>query len=287
MLRPFEIHEPATVAEASRLLARLGEQAAVYAGGTELLLLMKEGLAHFPHLVNIKTIGGLDAIAFEDGVLRLGAVATHREIETSPAARQHAPLVARVASQVGNLRVRAAGTIGGNLCFAEPHSDPAAVLVAWDATLVLARAGGERCVPAAGFFLGMLQTAREPDEILTAVEVRPLPPGTGAAYHRFALHERPTAAVAAVVTVRDGAVAAARVVVGSVGPVPVRVPEAEDALAGRRPEGEVLRAAAEVAGRRADVLEDMFTSTEYKRHLVSLLAARALHDAVSAARTAH
>ena len=283
MLRPFEIHEPETVAEASRLLARHGDDAAVYAGGTELIPVMKEGLAHYRHLVNIKTVPGLDTIAAAGDVLRIGALATHRMIERSPVVRAHAPALAQVAAGVANLRVRNVGTLGGNLCFAEPHSDPAVVLIAHGATLVVARDGAERRVPAEEFFLGILQTVRMPDEVLVRVDVTALRSGAGASYARFALHERPTAGVAAVLALDGGAVTSARLAVGSVGPVPTRVAEAEAALVGRRPDAAVVREAAGHAGRAVEVLEDLYGSVDYKRHIVTVLAVRALEDAVARA----
>lgn len=279
MLRPFEIHEPATVMEASRLLAGYGEEAAVYAGGTELLPVMKEGLGHYTHLVNIKTIPGLESIAFHQGILRIGALATHRQIERSPVVLERLPLLCQVACGVANLRVRIAGTLGGNLCFAEPHSDPAAVLVASGATVVLARGTAERRVSAEEFFTGILQTVRLPDEILTGVEIPAPGPGVGAAYHRFALHERPVAGVAAVLAVHEGVITRASLVVGSVGPIPARVAEAEAGLIGQAPSGPVLNAAAEAAGRHADVLDDLYGSVEYKRHIVTVMARRALQEA--------
>ncbi len=283
MLRPFEIHEPATVSDASRLLARHGEDAAVYAGGTELIPVMKDGLAHFRHLVNIKTVPGLAVIRQEGGRLLVGALATHRQIERSPVVLAHAPVLAQVAARVANPRVRNVGTLGGNLCFAEPHSDPAAVLLACGATLVLAGDGKVRRLPADAFFTGILQTARMPDEILVGVEVAAMMPGTGAAYERFATHERPTAGVAAVLAVDGGVITSARIAVGSVGPVPARAPEAEAALAGQRPSPRLFRAAAETAGRTAEILDDLYGSADYKRHIVMVLAARALHDAAARA----
>ncbi len=284
MLRPFEIHEPTSIAEASRLLADHGEDAAVYAGGTELILVMKEGLAHFRHLVDIKTIPGLETIAYDGAVLRLGALATHRAIERSAVVGRHAPLLASVASQVANPRVRNVGTLGGNLCFAEPHSDLGTLCVAWDAVIVLARDGEERSVPADRFFTGVLETVREPDEVLVRVELRPFGPGTGGAYQRFAMHERPTAGVAAVVATRGGVIQHGRIAIGSVGPMPVRASEAEAMLAGAPLRDEALREAAKAVGRHAEVMDDLYGSAAYKRHVLTVLAARALREAVACAR---
>jgi len=287
MLRPFEVHEPSSVAEASRLLERHGEDAAVYAGGTELIPVMRDGLATYRHLVNLKTIPTLDRISDEGDSVRIGALATHRAIERSPVVGARAPVLAQVAAGVANLRVRNVGTLGGNLCFAEPHSDPAVLLIAQNASIVLARDGGERRVNAEAFFEGILRTVRRPDEILVWVDVPAPPPHSGAAYARFALHERPTAGVAVTVTLKGGAVTSARIAVGSVGPVPARVPEAEDALIGRSPDVRALREAAARVGQTVEVLDDLYGSQDYKRHIVTVLTAKALDQAVvRAARTA-
>ncbi len=283
MLRPFEVHEPSTVADASRLLEHHGEDAAVYAGGTELIPVMRDGLAHYRHLVNLKTVPALDRITGEGDMVRVGALATHRAIERSPVVGARAPVLAQVAAGVANLRVRNVGTLGGNLCFAEPHSDPAVLLIAQNASIVLARDGGERRVNAEAFFEGILRTVRRPDEILVWVDVPALPPHSGAAYARFALHERPTAGVAVAVTLNGGAVTSARIAVGSVGPMPARVPEAEAALVGRDPDARALREAAALAGQAVEVLDDLYGSEDYKRHIVTVLAAKALDQAVARA----
>ena len=283
MLGAFEIHEPETVGEASSLLAAHGDDAAIYAGGTELLVLMKERLVHYPHLVNIKTIPGLDGIALdqEGRTLRIGSLATHRAIERSSLMRERLPELAALAAGVANVRVRGTGTIGGNLCFAEPHSDPATLLIALGATLTLSATAGSREVAAEAFFVGLLETARRHDEVLTEVLI-PLPgAGTGVAYERFKTHERPSAAVAAVVRVAEGAIAEARVVVGSVGERPIRMGAAEGLLRGERPTSELFAAAAGRAAEEIEPTEDVFESSAYKRHLTGMLTARALRRATA------
>ena len=177
MLGVFEIHEPQTVEEASSLLEEHGFDATVYAGGTELLLLMKEGLVHYPRLVNVKTIPGLDDISMADGQLSIGALATHYQIERSAVIIEYAPLLAEVETTVANIRVRAAGTIGGNLCFAEPHSDPATLLMAWGAMVELTSAKGRRELPIEEFLLGLFATARQDEELLTSIRMPLLPDG--------------------------------------------------------------------------------------------------------------
>src|SRR5262245_1374629 len=132
-LRRFTIHQPKSHAEASQMLAQFGEKGRVYAGGTELLLAMKHDLLRYEHLVDVKTIPGLDRIETKNGSLFIGGTVTHRAIERSPAVQEQCPVLPAAATQVAHLRVRAAGTRGGNLRFARPHSDPATLLLALEA----------------------------------------------------------------------------------------------------------------------------------------------------------
>ncbi len=285
MLGVFDIHRAASVAEASSVLAERGPEAAIYAGGTELLALMKDRLLEPALLVDIKHVPGLGGIALDPGgtVLRIGALARHREIERSPLVREKLPEFAAMEAQVANVRVRWAGTIGGNLCFAEPHSDPATLLLGLDATLALESAQGSRTVPAGDFFIGFLSTVREPEELMTAIEI-PLPEsGTGVAYERFKTHERPSASVAARLTLTGGTIAEPRLAVGSVGERPVRIASAEALLAGNAPSAELFAAAADLVHDEVEPTEDLFESTDYKRHLARTLALRALERAAAAA----
>lgn len=281
MLGVLSIHEPRSIAEASALLTEYGEDAAIYAGGTELIVIMKEGLVHFPHLVNIKTVPGLASIMLDDQqrVLRIGALATHRAIERSAVVNDVLPVLAELEAQVANVRVRSVGTLGGNLCFAEPHSDPATLLIALNATLTLASSRGERRIAAENFFVGLFATIRDHDEILTEIEIPVPTSSTSVAYKRFKTHERPTASVAVKCTVENDTMTDVRVVVGSVDERPVRIGAAEQLLQGERPGNDVFAA---VANRvRDDVVptEDYFESSDYKRHLAHTLAVRALDAA--------
>ena len=285
MLSPFHIHQPATVEEASDLLARHGpDEAAVYAGGTELLLLLKEGLAHYRHLVDVKTSPGLAEISVDadQRSLRIGALVTHRQLICSPLVQEQAPLLREMEAQVANARVRAVGTIGGNLCFAEPHSDPATLLLAWEAELELASLKGRRTVPATAFFTGLLATDRRPEEILTGIRLPLLAPRTEGAYAKFGQHERPSASIAVLLRFDEGLIAEARIAVGSVGPMPMRAAAAEALLAGAPPSEAAFAAAATRAASAADVMDDLYGTPDYKRHLVRVLTGRAL--AVAAAR---
>ena len=234
MLRPFALHQPTSAQAASALLADLGEEARLYAGGTELLLAMKTGLLAPGHLIDVKQIPGIAAIGLaEDRVLRIGAAATHQQIEDNRLVREHFPVLAELEGKIANVRVRGTGTLGGNLSFAEPHADPGALLLVHEARVRLESAG-VRELPVDEFFVGTFEVAAAPDEVLTRIDVPPLPHRSGAAYERFVTLEWPSVGVAAGVTLsEDGcAIAEARIGIGCVGPRPVRAPAAEARLAG-------------------------------------------------------
>lgn len=286
MLLPrFQLDEPRTVAAACALLEEHTDAAAVYAGGTELLLAMKQRVLRYDRLVNIKRIPGLAAIARHGERLLIGALATHHDIERSTAVQEAIPALAVLARHVANVRVRMAGTLGGNLCFAEPHADPPTLLGALGATLTLAGPRGAREVEAEAFFTGAYETARAGDEILTAVSV-PVPgPEAAVAYRRLAVIERPTAAVAVLLhRSRDGAVGRVRIVVGAVGPRPERARSAELALTGlaARDAAAELPRAARLAAEAVAIMPDLHGSEDYKRHLVEVQVRRAVQDALGA-----
>jgi carbon-monoxide dehydrogenase medium subunit len=285
VLDRFSIHQPQSVEEASALLARFGPDAAIYAGGTELLIVMKERLAHFPHLIDIKRIPGLKEITFdaERRELSIGAVATHRDIERSPVVRRRFPALGAMEAAVANIRVRNAGTIGGNLCFAEPHSDPATLLTALDAQLTLASASGTRRLPMASFITGLMETARNHEEVLVTITVPEPASNAGVAYERFKLHERPTAAVAAVIAVDDGAITDARVVAGSVGERPQRLLETEAILRGQPARAESATIAAAIIRDEVETSGDVFESEAYTRQLARTVGHRAITTAIERA----
>ena len=281
-LAPFTLHRPDSVGQASRLLAELGDDGAAYCGGTELLLAMKLGLASYEHLVDLKRVDGLRGIeAADGGGVRIGAATTHHEIETSAALRARYPEMPAMIARVANLRVRSVGTLGGNLCFSDPHSDPASFLTAVGAMLVCQRGEATRRVPAGQFLTGPYQTALGPGELLTTVELPARPERTGLSHLRMKLTERPAVTVTALVTRRGNDVAAARLIVGSVGSVPFAADTA--GLAGD-PAGFAARAGAcaEQAAAGCAPLPDGEASPDYLRHLVAVHARQALGEAFSA-----
>ena len=285
MLRPFALHRPSSLGEIADLLDAHGDEAALYAGGTELLLLMKEGLLRPRHLIDVKRVAGLDAIvAGADGTLTIGAAVPHRAIETSPIVRERVPLLARVARHVANARVRAVGTVGGNLAFADPHSDLATVLLTLDTTVQLWSRRGERVLPLADFIRDAYETARAEDEVLTAVRLHPWPAGTAAAYVKFGIYERPTLGVAAaLVPVAGRDSASLRLAIACVSPRPAAARRDRTTGGRSRAPGRLAARADELAAdaaRAVEPVDDRHGSAEYKREMTRVFARRALQAAL-------
>ena len=227
MLPPFKILNTNSVGDAVRELARLGDQAKLYGGGTELLILLRHNLLHADYLLNIKPIAELSGIRCDDNSVRIGASVTHRRLETDPIIRDRLPMLADAESQVANIRVRGQGTIGGNLCFNDPHSDPATALLIYDASVTLQGPNGARQMALQQFLRGMYATALEPDELLVSIDVPCLPAEFGSAYLRIHRLQRPTLTVAAAAARRNGAIEDVRLAVGCVGPTALRLTDLE------------------------------------------------------------
>lgn len=281
MLPPFALEEPTSVHEVATLRAQYGETARLYAGGTELLLAMKEGLLCYERLINIKLIPELAGIALADGTLHVGAIMTHRTLERSALVRTHFPVIAEMAAHVANVRVREVGTLGGNLCFAEPHADPGTLLLLYDASVALAQQGGTRTLALDQFFRGPFDVAVADDEILTAIRVPALPASSAAAYIKYGLLERPSVGVAVAVTALPDQIQEVRIAIGCVGPIPRRLRDIEGLLSQTElPEARaMLDTAGTLAGRAADAVTDLHGSAEYKAYLVGVLLRRAFERA--------
>jgi aerobic carbon-monoxide dehydrogenase medium subunit len=283
----FAFRRPLSLAEAFDAFANGPGDATWIAGGTELLQVMKMGLAEYDTLIDLKGIDELRGIREEaDGSTIIGALTTHREVERSGLVRRQVPALSSLARNVANVRVRATGTLGGNLCFAEPHSDPATLLLACDATVELAGPGGRRSMPVGAFVVGPLVTAREASEIVTSVRIPLSGPGEGLAYQRIAFFERPAASVAVRVLVVSNVIRSATVAVGSMTEIPTIVQAAGDALLGAPADPDGLGghlAAATGALAAIDAVPDLNGSADYKRHLAGVLLGRALPDALEAA----
>jgi carbon-monoxide dehydrogenase medium subunit len=286
MIPRFALARPRTLDEAFSAFAATAGDAAWLAGGTELLQVMKMGFAQFGTLVDLKGLDELRGIRRTADGLRIGAATTHREVERSADVAEAFPALASLERGVANVRVRSTGTLGGNLAFAEPHSDPATLLLAAGASVELAGPGGVRALSVSEFVLGPLFTAREADEILTAIVVPAAADGEGRAYGKLAFFERPAASVAVRLRVRDGRVAAATVTVGSFTELPEVVAAAGDALIGEPADasglGPAIGRAIEAFG-DLDVVEDLNGSADYKRHLAGVLLGSTVRDALAEA----
>jgi carbon-monoxide dehydrogenase medium subunit len=281
----FDYHRVDRVEDALERLVEVGEDAKVLAGGQSLVPMMNFRLVRPPALVDITRIPDLQYVARDGDTLRIGALALHHDIETltDPEVVRGYELLPRAARWVGHYPIRTRGTFGGSIAHADPAAEWCMLAVLLDATIVVARPGGEREVPAAEFFLGFFTTALEPGELL--VEVRFPRPRPHAALQEFARRHGDFAIVAAAVALDvDGdQISGARIVVGGVDEVPLRVEEAERALEGAAPGGEAFAEAGRAAADAVDPAGDVHGSAGYRRDLTDVLVRRALAEAMHAA----
>ena len=280
----FDYYRAGSIAEAHKLL-REHPDARLLAGGHSLIPLMKMRLAMPAALVDIGRIASLKGITARGASLRIGSLTTHAELASSPDLQSACPMLAEAAAMIGDSQVRNVGTIGGNIAHADPASDLPAVLLALDATIHAAGPNGERAIPIAGFFQGMMTTALGPDEILTAIDVPAKQAGQGMAYVKFR-HPASGYAVlgaAAVVSVADGACTSARVAIGGLLPAPVRCGDVERTLEKQRISSESLARAASQVRRvlNDDVMGDIFASVDYRKAMAPIYVTRALTSASS------
>ncbi len=272
----FDYFRPDSVDAAVAALAASGGEAKLLAGGQSLVPLLNFRMARPRLLIDINRLAALDFVA-EDGAggLRIGALTRHRTLETAEPVRRLFPVVAAAMRHVAHLAIRNRGTLGGSLAHADPAAELPLLAVLLDAELHSNR--GRHA--AAGFFLGPLTTALGDDELLTEIALPALPPHTGWGFEELALRrgDFAFAAVAALLTVADGRIAAARLAAGGVGEVPQRLGEIEASLVGAG--REALAAAARRAAALVEPASDLRASAEYRRHLVGVLAERALNAA--------
>lgn len=282
MLRPLRVYQPTSVTEACAELARLGEDAKIYAGGTELVLLLRLGLVQYTHLVDVKRVPELGELAWDGQTMRIGAAVTHRRLERSVDVAAHLPLLQQATELVANVRVRNVGTIGGNLCFGDPHSDPAPALLVYDTKVKIGQHSGDRTIGLEAFYRGLFETAIGPDEIVIELQVEPLPPGVGSAYLRAARFERPSLGVAVAAAQHDGRLANVRLAVSCIGPVPMRLQELEARIVGATlaEAQQIVRQAQRHYEEVLQPVDDLHGSAAYKTYLTGVLLGRALAQAV-------
>jgi aerobic carbon-monoxide dehydrogenase medium subunit len=282
----FEYHSPTSLDEAIGLLS--GEDARALAGGHSLLPLMKLRLAEPGTVVDLGRIPGLDAIEEDGDAVKIGALATHAAVAASDVVRSRCRMLADTAEGIGDRQVRNRGTIGGSLAHADPGADYPTVVKALGATITAMGEGGEREIPADDFFTGIFTTSLQPGELVTSVRVPAVGSGTGAAYvkHRHPASGYAVAGVAAVLKVEDGKCSHARLVVGGVTGTPVVADDAANAMIGIAPvdEAAIAAAAKKMPAALSGAVGDTYASGDYRVHLATVMAKRAIAAAFEAAR---
>ncbi len=282
----FDYYRPKTVAEAVELL-RKNKGATVLAGGHSLLPSMKLRVSTPSALVDIGRIKGLSGIKAGKKEVTIGALTTHATVASSDALKKACPILAEAAALIGDTQVRNRGTIGGSLAHADPAADYPTVIIALGATLTATGLTGAREIEAGKFFKDLFTTALKSGELLTSISVPTYGAGTGGAYlkHRHPASSYAVVGTAALVTLQNGTCGRVSLVVVGATPTPVRARAAEQALTGEAPdEAAIAAAAAKVAEAIADPLSDLYASGEYRVHLATVLARRALAAAVGRAR---
>jgi carbon-monoxide dehydrogenase medium subunit len=289
-VKNFDYLEPTSVAEACALLKRHGSEAKVFAGGAHVTILMKQGLYQPKALVNIKKIPELSGIKFDaaEGLI-IGALVTHRELETSALVKEKVPVLCEAEREVANIRVRNMGTVGGNLASGEPLTDLAQIFIALDGQLKIAGPSGQRTIPVEELFLDFYTTSLAEDEIITQVMLPPLPPRSGIEYIRFSsssVVDKPSAGVAVRLTLDEEMVRVSRIVLGCVGPTPVRARNAEALVTSKKLTDELIANAGAMASQECSPMSDLRGSEQYKRAIVGTLVKRALTAACDKAHAA-
>lgn len=279
-MKNFEYLEPTSIAEACTLLKQHGDEAKIFAGGAHLTILMKQGLYQPRALINIKKIAELKGIRCSDAELSIGALVTHRELETSALVRDKFPVLCEAEREVANIRVRHMGTVGGNLASGEPLTDLSQIFIALDGKVKIAGPNGERTIPVQELFLDFYTTSLADDEIITEVMIPLLPKKSGIEYLRFSsssVVDKPAAGVAVRLTLEPAneMTQLARVVLGCVGATPVRARRAEEILTGKPVALDSAVEAGKAASQECDPISDLRGSADYKRAIVGTLVRRA------------
>lgn len=279
----FDYLRPATVDEAVRALADAGDEAKVLAGGQSLLPLLRLRLVYPELVVDVGRIEELRGVREEGDALVIGALTTHHDIIRDPLVRRYAGLLAAATATVADPAVRHRGTIGGSLSHADPAGDLPTVALTLDAELTVRGPGGQRAIPARDFFADYLQTALEPDELLTEIRV-PKADGWGFRYEKFSRVAQAwaTVGVAALVRGDDGVIGECRIGLTNMGATPLRARAAEAALVGADAEPRAVRAAAEAAADGTAPTSDASGTADYRRHLAQVLTRRAVLAAAGA-----
>ncbi|MCY4488342.1 MAG: xanthine dehydrogenase family protein subunit M [Deltaproteobacteria bacterium] len=274
----FDLLKPGSVAEASEMLLEHGDEARAIAGGTTLVILMKQRALRFSHLVDLQSIPGLERITDNDDGLSIGAMATHRSVERSPLVQRRAPALAQAFSHVGNVRIRETASVGGNLAHADYRLDPPPALLVLDAEVVLAKGEGTRLVPLKDFYRGMYETVLEPGEIVVEVHVPHLDAAARTAYSRFSslsANDWPCIGVAALLSLDGDDVGELRLGLGGVAEAPL-LAAGLDRFRGEHCSEELWDAVCDVVDPQISPVSDLRGSADYKREMTRVWIKRTL-----------
>jgi CO/xanthine dehydrogenase FAD-binding subunit len=285
----FEYLMPTSVDEAISLLVSYGERARFIAGGTDVIVKIKEGKIGPQYLVSLRRIQGLDHITFKEGELRIGGLVTHRMLEISPVTRKEFPILIDAVTHIGSVQIRNVATIGGNIVNAVPSADGAIPLITLDAQVRLRGPKGERSMALEDFFIGPGQTLLELGEILLEFIIPKLPPRTGAAYvkhTRRAAMELPLLGVAVLISLADDGLtcAEARIGLGVLAPTPMRARITESQLKGQPLTEEVLKKAGRTAAEECKARDSIRGEAWYRREMVEVLVPRMARVAMERAK---
>ena len=278
----FEYHAPTSLKEALDLLSRYGGEAALLAGGTDLLVKAKQRLVEPRHIVNIKSVKELNGIEEKDDGIHIGAATKLRAIEKSETIRDKLPVLQEAVKTIGSVQIRSMATIGGNLCNASPAADSATALLAVDAKACTISSEGARTLPIEEFFLGPGQTALKPNELLAKVSLPFLPEGCGAAFRKIGRTSLDIATVniATMLRLEEDIVIDCKIALGAVAPTPIRVRKAEETLKGKELTDKALQATAKTVSESISPITDIRATAEYRREVSAAL----LRDALMIAR---
>lgn len=276
----FNYLEPATIEEAVSLLSKYDGKAKAIAGGTDLLVQIRNKAIKPEYVVDIGYISGLDYINYDEKQgLRIGALTTIRAIEKSGKLRQLYPVISQAAGLLGSVAIRNVATIGGNLCNAAPSADTAPALIGLSAKARIAGSGGERLVSLEDFFTGPGETVLKAGEMLLEIQVPVPPPDTKGMYlkHGRSAVDLATVGVAVIMALESGGVCRdVKIVLGAVAPTPMRAKKAEEVLRGKKVEPALIEEAARVASGEAQPITDVRASAEYRREMVKVFTRRAI-----------
>lgn len=289
MIRDFIYARAKSLEEALDLIDQHKEDCKIICGGQSLLILMRQGLVAPGYLIDIKNVDELDYIGFDAKKgLRIGATTTHRTVELSSLIKEKYPILVDMEKNLASIQTRNWGTIGGNLCHGDPAGDPGPVFMALNGSVKIASKQKTRILPMEEFFIDYFETALEEGELLSEIQIPPIPPRTSVAYEKFNIikNDQGIVSVAVAVTLeKDGLVCRdARVVLGAAAPTPIRARETEKLMIGEKLVTDLLEKAGEKASEEADPVPDIHASEEYRRILVKVLTKKVVERAWAQAR---